>query len=220
MILEAVGIIGTTLLISASVTGLQLAVPLFVYGIGVGFATAQLTSIVLSDVPIARSGLASGANSTLRQVGSALGIAVLGTVLFTSLVNLSGTNITTAFPAVPPACVDLVTSLVNQTAGQILPALQDPSGAAGGGDFASLAASLPPEQRACFGDPAFLATLPQLGVPIEDAFVTATKLTGLVAAGFVTMGIVFSFLLPRDAGMRADEPSRDALEAGGEAVAG
>ena len=36
MSLEAVGIIATTLLISVDVTGLQLAIPLFVYGIGVG----------------------------------------------------------------------------------------------------------------------------------------------------------------------------------------
>ena len=85
MALEAVGIVATSLLISVDVTGLQLAIPLFVYGIGVGLATAQLTSIVLSDIPAERSGLASGANSTMRQVGSALGIAILGTVLFTSL---------------------------------------------------------------------------------------------------------------------------------------
>jgi EmrB/QacA subfamily drug resistance transporter len=219
MVLEAVGIVTTTVLISASVTGLQLVVPLFVYGIGVGFATAQLTSIVLSDVPIARSGLASGANSTLRQVGSALGIAVLGTVLFTSLVNLSGTNIETALPGLPPACVDLVTTLVNDSAGQILPALENPSGAAAGGEFASYVAALPPDQQACFSDPAFLAALPQLAAPVEDAFVTATKLTGLVAAGFVTLGVIFSLLLPRNAGVRSGDaqPERareDALEVG------
>ncbi|MDR6571398.1 hypothetical protein J2X60_000023 [Curtobacterium sp. 320] len=56
----------------------------FVYGFGVGRATAQLTRVVLRDVPVERSGEASGAQSTARQIGSALGIAVLGTVLFTS----------------------------------------------------------------------------------------------------------------------------------------
>ncbi|HEY5630126.1 MAG TPA: DHA2 family efflux MFS transporter permease subunit, partial [Candidatus Limnocylindrales bacterium] len=62
MALEAVGIVSTSLLVSTTVSGLLLAVPLFVYGVGVGLATAQLTSIVLSDVPPHRSGLASGAN--------------------------------------------------------------------------------------------------------------------------------------------------------------
>lgn len=57
---------------------------LFVYGAGVGLATAQLTGVVLIDVPVERSGEGSGVASTARQIGSALGIAVLGTVLFTS----------------------------------------------------------------------------------------------------------------------------------------
>jgi MFS family permease len=197
MVLEAVGIVAATLLISDSVTGLQLALPLFVYGLGVGFATAQLTSIVLSDVPVVRSGLASGANSTLRQVGSALGIAVLGTVLFTSLVNLSSSNIAAAFPDMQPACVDLVTTLVNESAGQVLPVLEDPSRVSGDGAFASLPSSLPPDQRACFGDPAFRAALPAIAAPIEEAFVSATRLTGITAAAFVTLGVVFSLLLPR-----------------------
>jgi EmrB/QacA subfamily drug resistance transporter len=119
MFLEAVGIISTSLLISTTVTGLQLALPLFVYGIGVGLATAQLTSIVLSDIPPERSGLASGANSTMRQVGSALGIAILGTVLFTALGNGVHENLS-AIPGIPPAAVDGVATAMEQSAGQAL----------------------------------------------------------------------------------------------------
>ena len=52
---------------------------------GVGFATAQLTQLILVDVPLDKSGQASSTQSTSRQVGSALGIAILGTVLFTTL---------------------------------------------------------------------------------------------------------------------------------------
>ncbi|MGN6445992.1 DHA2 family efflux MFS transporter permease subunit [Amnibacterium sp.] len=55
---------------------------LFLYGAGVGLATAQLTSVVLVDVPVRSSGAGSGIASTARQVGSALGVAVLGTVLY------------------------------------------------------------------------------------------------------------------------------------------
>jgi hypothetical protein len=58
---------------------------LFVYGVGVGFATAQLTGVILTDVPVAASGQGSGIQSTFRQVGSALGIAILGTILLTNL---------------------------------------------------------------------------------------------------------------------------------------
>jgi len=193
--LEAIGIVSTALLVSTTVTGFILAVPLFVYGIGVGLATAQLTSIVLSDVPPERSGLASGANSTMRQIGSALGIAILGTVLFATLVNGTSTNITAALPNTDPACVQLVTTLVDQSAGQILPALRNPS-AGSGADFAGAVGSLPPEQAACFRDPAFLASLPKTVVPIETAFVDATRLAGFVASGFVLVGVVLSLLLP------------------------
>ena len=119
MSLEAIGIIATTLLISVDVTGLQLAIPLFVYGIGVGFATAQLTSIVLSDIPAERSGLASGANSTVRQVGSALGIAILGTVLFVSLGNGVHRNLSEV-PGVPPEAVDGIAQAMEASAGQAL----------------------------------------------------------------------------------------------------
>ncbi|GAA4236701.1 DHA2 family efflux MFS transporter permease subunit [Actinomadura meridiana] len=58
---------------------------LFVYGVGVGLASAQLSNIVLADVPVERSGQASGAQNTTRLLGSALGIAVLGAVLVTVL---------------------------------------------------------------------------------------------------------------------------------------
>ena len=54
---------------------------LIVYGIGIGLATAQLTGVVLEQVPVEKSGLGSGVRGTARQFGSALGIAVLGTIL-------------------------------------------------------------------------------------------------------------------------------------------
>ena len=54
---------------------------LFLYGFGIGLATAQLTSVILADVPPAQSGEASGIQSTSRQVGSALGVAILGSTL-------------------------------------------------------------------------------------------------------------------------------------------
>ncbi len=119
MALEAIGIVATTLLISVDVTGLQLALPLFVYGVGVGFATAQLTSIVLSDIPAQRSGLASGANSTVRQVGSALGIAILGTVLFVSLDNGVHDNLSSV-PGLPPVAIEGIAQAMDGSAGQAL----------------------------------------------------------------------------------------------------
>ncbi|MEI7743458.1 MAG: MFS transporter [Chloroflexota bacterium] len=216
MFLEAVGIISTSLLVSTSVSGLLLAIPLFVYGIGVGLATAQLTSIVLSDIPAQRSGLASGANSTMRQVGSAMGIAILGTVLFVNLVSGTSANIKAALPDVTPACVQLITTLVDESAGQILPALKDPS-SGGGADFMGAIGSLPADQVACFRDPAFLASLPKMVTPIETAFVDATRLAGFVASGFVVVGVFLSLLLPTMPSHQ--EPEREAIESPAERAA-
>ncbi len=81
---EIVGVAAIGFVISATTAWWAIVPCLFVYGFGVGLATAQLTGVVLQDVPVQRSGEASGAQSTARQIGSALGIAVLGTVLFTS----------------------------------------------------------------------------------------------------------------------------------------
>jgi EmrB/QacA subfamily drug resistance transporter len=194
MVLETIGIVLIALLLSPSVSGLVLAPPLFVYGLGVGFATAQLTSLVLSDVPAGRSGIASGSNSTLRQVGSALGIAILGTVLFTTLLSGTRINLETALPSVLGVCRETVATLVDESAGQILPALRNP--AQSSGDASAFGGSLTPDQAACFADPAFLAAIPQTVPPIETAFVDAARLTGFVAAGFVLLGVVFSLLLP------------------------
>ena len=78
-------IVGIALTISPSVSGWILGNWLFIYGVGVGYATAQLTGLILSDVPMTKSGQASGTQSTARQIGSAMGTAVLGTILFVGL---------------------------------------------------------------------------------------------------------------------------------------
>ena len=86
--LEIAGVTGIGL-VAGPTTAWWATVPaLFAYGVGVGLATAQLTGVVLADVPVANSGQGSGTQSTSRQVGSAFGIAILGTVLFTVLGDL------------------------------------------------------------------------------------------------------------------------------------
>ena len=127
MALEAVGILLVTLQLGSSVTGLQLVLPLFVYGIGVGLATAQLTSVTLSDVPVEKSGLASGANSTLRQIGSALGIAILGTVLLVNLGSGVRSNLADA-PGLPASAVEGIASAMESSAGQALRDIRQQAG--------------------------------------------------------------------------------------------
>ena len=90
--LELIGVFGIGFFISPSVSIWLIAGALFIYGMGVGLATAQLTGVILVDVPVERSGQASGMQSTSRQLGSALGIALLGTVLFSSFSSGLGSD--------------------------------------------------------------------------------------------------------------------------------
>ena len=67
--------------ISPATTSASLIVPFLISGIGIGFAVAPVTSAVMATAPRDRVGNASGVLSTMRQVGSLMGIAVLGAVL-------------------------------------------------------------------------------------------------------------------------------------------
>ena len=70
---------------SPSPAGWQLAVPLAVAGLGNGLFIAPNIDFVLSAVPAREAGAASGVLNTGQRVGSAIGIAVIGTILFGSL---------------------------------------------------------------------------------------------------------------------------------------
>lgn len=118
---EIVGLILIGMVIAVDTPWWSVALGLLVYGVGVGLATAQLTGVVLQDVPVQASGQASGTQSTARQIGSALGIAVLGTVLFTSL----GSTLEARLDAsgVPADQRDGIVSLVVDSAGSAIPSL-------------------------------------------------------------------------------------------------
>lgn len=84
LVCEVVGIAGIGLVVSRDTSWLSVVPFLAVYGFGVGLATAQLTGVILRDVPVGDSGRASGTQSTSRQLGSALGIAVVGTLFYST----------------------------------------------------------------------------------------------------------------------------------------
>lgn len=83
--LEVAGALTLALLVGPATSGWCIALPLVVYGLGLGLASAQLTGTVLQDIPVAVSGQGSATQSTVRQVGSALGTAFAGAALSISL---------------------------------------------------------------------------------------------------------------------------------------
>jgi EmrB/QacA subfamily drug resistance transporter len=84
MVIEAIALLILSQMVDADVSVTSVAAVLGLYGLGLGLAIAQLTNLVLFDIPGPKAGIASGGNSTIRQVGSALGIAIIGTVLTTT----------------------------------------------------------------------------------------------------------------------------------------
>ncbi len=83
----AAGILLILHAVSLSITRWELIPGLAFYGIGIGFAGAQLTNVVMSEIPAESSGVASGANTTVRQVGAALGVAMIGSLLSAQILS-------------------------------------------------------------------------------------------------------------------------------------
>jgi EmrB/QacA subfamily drug resistance transporter len=75
--------LGDLLLMIASPnsTWLAFAAGALLSGTGAGLINGEMSNVAMSIVPIERSGMASGINSTMRQVGVALGFAGLGAIL-------------------------------------------------------------------------------------------------------------------------------------------
>ena len=69
---------------------------LVLVGIGAGLAMASLTSTAMAAVPWQQAGMAGGALSAFRQLGYALGIAVLGEVFDSGLSHGAGAGLSAA----------------------------------------------------------------------------------------------------------------------------
>lgn len=68
-------------LFEAETSDVTLAVGYVLFGVGFGFVNAPITNTAVSGMPRAQAGVASAVASTSRQLGQALGVAVIGAVL-------------------------------------------------------------------------------------------------------------------------------------------
>ncbi|WP_327091376.1 MFS transporter [Nonomuraea sp. NBC_01738] len=116
--LEAVGAAAIGLSVSPDLGPWTFVPWLMLYGLGVGFASAQLTSVMLAGVPPRQSGQASGLQSTMRQVGAAIGVAALGGVLVAGL----GSAMESRLPSQPQ-----LAAAVRESGGAAIAAIRDPA---------------------------------------------------------------------------------------------
>ncbi|WP_250564234.1 MFS transporter [Sphaerisporangium fuscum] len=124
LVLEVTGVLGTGLSLSPSMSGWRIVPWLLAYGLGIGFASAQLASVLMADVPAVQSGQASGLQSTMRQVGAALGIAILGAVLVGGLGSFTEEE-TARVPGLPPRARVAVAEAMRESGGTVIPSLRD-----------------------------------------------------------------------------------------------
>jgi EmrB/QacA subfamily drug resistance transporter len=189
VLLELLGIVGFALVASTD-TGWQAIAPfLFLYGIGVGLATAQLTGVIMVDVPMEQNGQGSGSQSTVRQIGSALGIAVIGTMLFTGTEASLENRLDEI--GVPAAIQGQIVTTVVDSAGSVIPQLSDIAQASGVDG----------------------ATADSIQLASGEAFTDGAQLAAYAAAGFLVLGFFSTFRLGGLAKEEKPETAKKKLKA-------
>jgi EmrB/QacA subfamily drug resistance transporter len=169
MLIEASAIFTLTRILSTDTSFLAFIPAFLLYGTGVGFAIAQVTNVTLSDVPPQKVGAASGANNTVRQVGAAIGIAILGAVLAYQIASTAKNEIQ-ANPAVPESIKTQLTQAFD-------------NGLSANTEQYSSSQTDSPIGQAIKGI-------------FDDAVTQGTRSAGTVAAVFVLLGALSSLLIP------------------------
>lgn len=174
---EATGIFLYVAAFSSSTTFWSLLPGLLLHGIGIGFATSQLTNVVLSDIPPQKAGSASGASGMVRQVGTALGIALIGAIF----VSQAAGNVRTELDAIAGLPVEVREQIVESVTGGI-----------GGAETVEA----PPGV-----DPA------EIGAVVSEAVADASRPAVAFAGFVVVIGALLSLLVPNIPPDEHDMPS-------------
>ena len=195
----AAGIAGVALVESLTATSLTYAVPLAIAGLGMGCMVAPIMTVAMDRVEPAMAGAASGLLNTSRQVGGAIGAAVVGAVMQNRLLGAMHDQAVIASAQLP---APFRQRFVDGFASAASSGFEVGRGQSGG---AQVPAGLPPE------------TAHLVAVLIHDvfvnAFVAAMRPTLMVpVAGFVLAAATCLLISPRRRSMAA-EPHDAVIEA-------
>ncbi|SJN38002.1 drug resistance transporter, EmrB/QacA subfamily [Microbacterium esteraromaticum] len=163
--LEVIGIVVLALIIRADSPGWLVMMPLVAYGLGLGLASAQLTGTVLRDIPVDVSGQGSATQSTVRQIGSALGTAMSGAALSMSLAFTLPSALDAA--GITGKAADQIADATRQSAGTTITQLRMQGDASSFGDHTAAAVNA-----------------------LASGFADATRWSLLFAAIFLLLGFV------------------------------
>ena len=123
-------IVGVSLLLmrglNAGSSWTHLIPGMIVGGVGIGLVNPPLASTAVGVVPPQRAGMASGINSTFRQVGIATGIALLGS-LFSNQVKDQVMSLAAAVPGLSSRGPQIAAAVQSGQIGQVIAKLPPPA---------------------------------------------------------------------------------------------
>ena len=172
--IEVTGVLILVFIIQGDTQGWLIAIPLTIYGLGLGLASAQLTGTVLRDIPVANSGQASATQSTVRQIGSAFGTAVGGATMSVVLALTLPTTLNNVGVAGPGT--NQLAEATRQSAGTVITQLREQGSASPFGEQTDV----------------IVEALP-------DGLADATRGALMVAVAFLLLGLLGAFFLQRAA---------------------
>jgi EmrB/QacA subfamily drug resistance transporter len=191
-LLFAAGVAGVALVESAGSSSLTFALPLALAGMGMGGMIAPVMTVAMHDIEPRMAGAASGLLNTSRQVGGAIGAAVVGAVMQNQLLSAMHDQAVTASAQLPESYRQ---RFVDGFAAAASNGFEVGRGQSGG---AQVPAGLPPQS----------AHLVQQLVHdvFVNAFVTALRPTLAVPAAMLLIAALTCLLIKRriDAAVRTD----------------
>jgi Na+/melibiose symporter-like transporter len=137
-------------------------------GIGMGCVMAPATESIMSVVPREKAGAGAAVNNAVRQVGGALGVAILGSVLAGAYAARLGSEV----DALPASARDQASESIVATLG----AVERAEGA--GGDAATAAAAVVDPAREAFVGAMHLTAVGTAGCAVVAAIVVLLWLPG------------------------------------------
>ncbi|MFC4588381.1 MFS transporter [Sphaerisporangium corydalis] len=206
MALGVFGVIVTLNVAGIGVTPWQFVPALLLTGIGMGMLMAPFFNIVLAGVEQHETGSASGSLTAIQQLGSAFGVALLGTVFF----GLLGSSVATASDDVTPklrsdlAAVQVTGAAQDRIVTGIRACGHDRAVAKDPAEVPASCVRLEADSRAS-------ATSPQAGAAVQKAVMTAGATAGKegfsqamktilwVVDGMLLLTFLVAFLLPKHA---------------------
>jgi EmrB/QacA subfamily drug resistance transporter len=176
------------------ISGLDLLPWLALCGIGSGLVIAPNVDIVLAGVPRHDAGAASGVLNTAQRIGQALGIAVVGVVLFGALGSGAGHAAATATPALRQdlAAAGMPAGAADRAVGQFSQCFERRARAA---DPTANPSGCP---QPAAGDPAGEAFSRAAGTALAANFSHAVQLAAACAFGAILLTFLLAFALPRE----------------------